>query len=139
MKFKLFMVVFLAVICVSAVSAAIYTPQEGTFAYKEVQEYTLSGFNFTMLNSYDIVFHDETHMSFRGNNNTLNITVSDNGTIDEINSTEGSDASKTMLGPVEGYLVDRNGDYTFSFIEDNSLVTLSSNDLSLMIGVIGED
>lgn len=44
-----------------------------------------------------------------------------------------------MFGSVEGYLVDRNGSYTFSFTEDGNLITVSSKDMSLMIGVIGKD
>jgi hypothetical protein len=44
-----------------------------------------------------------------------------------------------MLGSVEGYLVDRNGSYTFSFFENETLVTVGSNDMTLMMGVIGKD
>ena len=44
-----------------------------------------------------------------------------------------------MLGSVEGYLIDRNGTYAFSFMENNTLVTVSSKDMTLMMGVIGKD
>lgn len=78
-------------------------------------------------------------MFFEGTNNTLNISVVENGEIKEVNSTKNVTASQTMFGSVEGYLVDRNGSYTFSFTEDGNLITVSSKDMSLMIGVIGKD
>ena len=78
-------------------------------------------------------------MFFDGNNNTLNISVVENGKIKEVNSTKNVSVSETMLGSVEGYLVDRNGSYTFSFIENDTLVTVSSKDMTLMMGVIGKD
>ena len=44
-----------------------------------------------------------------------------------------------MFGSVEGYLVDKNGTYTFSYTEDDKLVVVKSKDMSLMMGAIGKD
>lgn len=41
-----------------------------------------------------------------------------------------------MLGSAEGYLVDNNGTYTFSYTLDDKLVIITSKDMSLMIGII---
>lgn len=127
------------VLSIGIVSAESYMPQDGVFAFKEVENYTLNGFNFTILSSYDVLMENETHMAFEGDNNTLNISVVDGGNITRVNSTANVTASDTMLGSVEGYLVDRNGSYTFSFIENDKLITVSSKDMTLMMGVIGKD
>ena len=44
-----------------------------------------------------------------------------------------------MFGSVEGYLVDKNGTYTFSYKEDEKLVVIKSKDMALMIGAMGKD
>lgn len=139
MKLKIALAIVLVMISIGVVSAESYMPQEGVFAFKEVEDYTLNGFNFTILSEYDLVFENQTHMEFEANNNTLNISVVENGNITEVNSTNNVTASQTMLGSVEGYLVDRNGSYTFSFFENETLITVSSNDMTLMMGVIGKD
>lgn len=139
MKFKFLFAAVLVLMSVGFVAGESYTPQDGVFAYQEVENYTLNGFNFTILSSYNLAFENETHMFFNGNNNTLNISVTDSGNISEVNSTENVTASQTMLGSVEGYLLDRNGSYTFSFTENNTLISVSSKDMSLMMGVIGRD
>ena len=139
MKFKIALACFLMVLSIGIVSAESYMPQDGVFAFKEVENYTLNGFNFTILSSYDVLMENETHMAFEGDNNTLNISVVDGGNITRVNSTANVTASDTMLGSVEGYLVDRNGSYTFSFIENDKLITVSSKDMTLMMGVIGKD
>lgn len=139
MKLKIALAIVLVMISIGVVSAESYMPQEGVFAFKEVEDYTLNGFNFTILSEYDLVFENQTHMEFEANNNTLNISVVENGNITEVNSTNNVTASQTMLGSVEGYLVDRNGSYTFSFFENETLITVSSKDMTLMMGVIGKD
>ena len=139
MKFKMLLAIVVIIALAGAVSAETYMPQDGVFAYHEVENYTLNGFNFTMLADYDLIFENETHMMFEGDNNTLNISVDENGKITKVNSTKNVTASKTMLGSAEGYLVDRNGSYTFSFLENETLITVSSKDMTLMMGVIGKD
>lgn len=139
MKFKIALAIVLIIISVGVVSAESYMPHDGVFAYKEVENYTLNGFDFMILSEYNLVFENETHMEFEGSNNTLNISAVDGGEIVKVNSTENATASDTMFGSVEGYLVDRNGSYTFSFMENNTLITVSSKDMTLMMGVIGKD
>lgn len=139
MKLKIALAIVLVMISIGVVSAESYMPQEGVFAFKEVEDYTLNGFNFTILSEYGLVFENQTHMEFEASNNTLNISVVENGNITEVNSTNNVTASQTMLGSVEGYLVDRNGSYTFSFFENETLITVSSKDMTLMMGVIGKD
>lgn len=139
MKFKMLLAIVVIIALAGAVSAETYMPQDGVFAYQEVENYTLNGFNFTMLADYDLIFENETHMMFEGDNNTLNISVDENGKINKVNSTKNVTASKTMLGSAEGYLVDGNGSYTFSFLENETLITVSSKDMTLMMGVIGKD
>ena len=139
MKIKFLIAIILVLASIGFVYSESYMPQEGVFAYKEVENYSLNGFNFTILSDYNLVSQNTTHMFFDGNNNTLNISVVENGKIKEVNSTKNVSVSETMLGSVEGYLVDRNGSYTFSFIENDMLVTVSSKDMTLMMGVIGKD
>lgn len=139
MKFKIALACILMILSIGIASAESYMPQDGVFAFKEVENYTLNGFNFTILSNYDVLMENETHMAFEGDNNTLNISVVDGGNITRVNSTDNVTASDTMLGSVEGYLVDRNGSYTFSFIENDKLITVSSKDMTLMMGVIGKD
>lgn len=139
MKIKFLIAVLLVLASVGFAYSESYMPQEGVFAYQEVENYTLNGFNFTILSSYKPVSQNSTHMFFEGNNNTLNISVEGHGNITELNSTRNVTVSDTMLGSVQGHLVDRNGSYTFSFWENDSLVTVSSKDMTLMIGVIGKD
>ena len=139
MKIKFLIAIILVLASIGFVYSESYMPQEGVFAYKEVENYSLNGFNFTILSDYNLVSQNTTHMFFDGNNNTLNISVVENGKIKEVNSTKNVSVSETMLGSVEGYLVDRNGSYTFSFIENDTLVTVSSKDMTLMMGVIGKD
>lgn len=139
MKFKILFALALVLASAGLACAESYMPHDGVFAYQEVENYTLNGFNFTILSSYDLAFENGTHMFFNGNNNTLNISVTDGGDVDEVNSSENVTASQTMFGSVEGYLVDNNGSYTFSFIENDTLISVSSKDMSLMMGVIGRD
>ena len=115
-------------------------PHDGVFAYKEVENHTLNGFNFTILSEYKLVYQNTTHMFFEGNNNALNISVEDNNKTTDDFSTENMTASETtMLGSVEGNFADRNGTYTFSFEDNGKLITVSSKDMTLMMGVIGKD
>jgi hypothetical protein len=44
-----------------------------------------------------------------------------------------------MVGSQEGYLVDKNGTFTFSYKEGGKLVTIKSKDMALMMGAMGKD
>lgn len=139
MKFKIFITILLLFTLTGIVFSASYTAEKGVFIYKEVENYTLDDFNFTVPTSYDLVFENETALTFEGDNDTLEINVIEGGKIQKVNSTKNVTAENTMLGPVEGYLVDRNGTYTFSYVEDDCLISVSSKNMTLMMGVLGLD
>lgn len=139
MKFKILVAVLLVFGLIGVVYSASYMPETGIFAYKEVENYTLDGFNFTVPVSYNLTSQTNSSLSFKGFNDTLKINVVENGEIKQVNSTKNVTAGETMLGSQEGYLVERNGTYTFSYIEDEYLVRVSSKNMTLMMGVLGLD
>ena len=139
MKFKILMAVLVLFSLMGIVCSSSYTAESGVFIYKEVENYTLNGFNFTVPTSYNLTLENDTSLAFEGDNDTLVIDVIKDGKIKTVNSTKNVTADNTMLGSVEGYLVDRNGTYTFSYIEEDSLVSVSSKDMTLMMGVLGLD
>lgn len=123
----------------AGIVCASYTAEEGIFIYREVENYTLNGFNFTVPTSYELILENKTSLEFEGVNDTLKIDVIEDGEIKWVNSTKNVTADETMLGSVEGYLVDRNGTFTFSYLEDDYLISISSKDMTLMMGVLGMD
>ena len=141
MKIKYLIPILILFALTSAVSAQTFTPEEGIFAFREVEIYEINQINFTIPTDYDVTFENSTQMDFRHDNDKLKITVIDNGTVKKVkdNKTKNITSSKTMFGSVEGYLVDRNGTYTFSYKENDKLVTIKSKDMALMIGVMGKD
>lgn len=139
MKIKFLIAVLLIMGSIGFAYSESYMPQDGVFAYQEVEDYTLNGFNFTILSNYKIVSQDSNHMFFEGNNNTLNISVEDKKNVTVENLTKNATESRTMFGSVEGNFVDTNGSYTFSFTENDKLITVGSKDMTLMMGVIGKD
>ena len=140
MKFKIFVVGLLLLASIGFVCAETYMPHEGPFAYKEVQKYSLNGFDFVMPTIYNLTYHDNTDMHFEGNNETFNVNVvKDANQSGNSTAFKGVSGSKTMVGSVEGDLVEKNGTYEFSFHQQDYTVTLTSKDMSLMIGVMGRD
>lgn len=139
MKIKVLTAVFLILGSLAIGCCEAYMPHEGVFAYTEVENYTLNDFNFTIPSMYNPVFNNSTHMFFSSANSTLNLSVVDGAKIHEVNSSKNVTASYTMFGSVDGYLVNRNGSYSFSFYENETLITVSSKDMTLMVGVIGKD
>lgn len=139
MKIKVLTAVFLILASLAIGCCEAYLPHEGVFAYTEVENYTLNDFNFTIPSMYNPVFNNATHMFFTSANSTLNLSVVDGAKIHEVNSSKNVTASYTMFGSVDGYLVNRNGSYSFSFYENETLITVSSKDMTLMVGVIGKD
>ena len=139
MKIKYLMAILLVFAVAGFVNAETFTPESGIFAYRDVENYTLEGLNFTVPVDYELQDGGDNFLSFKKENDTLNITVELNGTVDEVNSTNTTKASYTMLGSQEGYLIDDMGNYTFSYFEDNYLITISSKDVSLIMGVMGKD
>lgn len=140
MKLRYLMAIILTLALAGFVCAETFTPTEGSFAFKEVENYTLHGINFTVPVEYKLKDKDNDHLLFKDGKNKLKITVEKNGKIKKVNSTKKIKAEKTMLGSVKGYLVDKNSkSYTFSYKQGKYLVVIKSNDLPLIIGVMGRD
>lgn len=139
MKVKLIITVALVLAFAGYVCAETFTPNEGNFAFHEVENYTLHGINFTIPTSYELKDNDSDNMIFKDGKNKLQIKIIENGKIKKVNSTKKVKSGKTMLGSVEGYLVDRNGSYTFSYKEGKYLVTIKSKDMPLIIGLIDKN
>lgn len=138
MKFKIFIICLIILASAGFACAETYMPQDGQFAYMEVQNYSLNDFDFIMPVIYNLTYQDDTNMYFEGNNKTFDITVVKDAN-QSMYATNDSAGSKTMIGSVEGNLVEKNGTYTFSFHQQDYTVTLKSKDMSLMIGVMGRD
>lgn len=139
MKFKILVAALLLFCMMGTAFCESYTADSGVFIYQEVENFTLNGFNFTVPASYGLIFENETSLTFEGENDTLIIDVIADGEIQKVNSTGNVTADETMFGSVDGYLVDDNGTYSFSYIEDDYLVRVSSKDMRLMMGVLGFD
>ena len=138
MKLRYLAIIALLFISVGVTSAS-YMPDEGTFAFREVENYTLHDINFTVPVDYELKDIGDDFLVFKHDNEKLKINVTENGKIKKVNSTKNVTAGKTMMGSQEGYLVDRNGSYTFSYKEGDYLVTIKSKNMPLMIGVMGKD
>ena len=120
MKFKYIIAPIILLALVACVSAEPFTPNEGIFAFKEVEIHDVNGINFTVPTEYEVTFENSTQMDFKHGKDKLKISVVDNGTVKKVkeNKTRNITSGKTMFGSVEGYLVDKNGTYTFSYKED---------------------
>lgn len=138
MKLRYLAIIALLFISVGVTSAS-YMPDEGTFAFREVENYTLHDINFTVPVDYELKDIGDDFLVFKHDKEKLKINVTENGKIKKVNSTKNVTAGKTMMGSQEGYLVDRNGSYTFSYKEGDYLVTIKSKNMPLMIGVMGKD
>ena len=138
MKFKYLIFTLVVLTSIGAASAA-FMPEEGTFAFMEVENYTLHDINFTVPTDFKLNDSSDDFLIFKNAKSKLKITVIKDGKIKKVNSTKNVTAAKTMLGSQKGYLVDRNGSYTFSYHEGDYLVTIKSKDMHLMIGVMGKD
>ena len=141
MKLRYVMAVFLMLALAGFVAGGTFMPSEGTFAFQEVEIFDINGINFTVPTDYEVTFENETEMHFKDGKDKLKISVIDNGTIKKVkeNKTKKITSGKTMLGSVEGYLVDRNGSYSFSYNEGDKLVVVKSKNMPLMIGAMGKD
>ena len=139
MKLKYLLIALLALALAGAVSAQSYRPTQDTFAYIEVENYTLHDINFTVPVEYELKDSGEDFLLFKHGKEKLKINAVKNGTIKKVNSTKKVKANTTLLGTQKGYLVDRNGSYTFSYHEGKYLVTIKSKNLPLVNGVMGKD
>ena len=138
MKFRYFLAIIILIACIGFASAETFTPTNGTFAYQEVEIFDVNGINFTVPTSYDVIFENDTEMDFKHDKEKLKISVVENGTVKKVkeNMTRNLTSGKTMFGAVEGYLVDNNGTYTFSYKQDDKLVVIKSKNMPLMIGAM---
>ncbi|MBQ8018281.1 MAG: hypothetical protein IJ258_09295 [Methanobrevibacter sp.] len=141
MKIYYLMSILLLFALIACVSAESFMPDEGIFAYREVEIHEINGINFTVPTDYEVTFENSTQMDFRHEKDKLKISVINNGTVKKVkkNPSKNITSGKTMFGSVEGYLVDKNGTYTFSYKEDEKLVVIKSKDMALMIGAMGKD
>lgn len=139
MKLKYVLAVLAFVAFVGIVSAESYMPSEGAFAFKEVENHTLHKINFTIPVEYKLKDSSDDFMLFKHGKDKLKIEVVKKGKIKKVNSTKKVKANSTLLGTQKGYLVERNGSYTFSYHEGKYLVTIKSRNMPLMIGVMGKD
>ena len=140
MKIKYLLLIALVFALIGAVSAGTFMPTEGTFAFKEVKNYTLHDINFTVPVDYKLTDHDDDFMLFKHKKDKLKITVEKNAKVKKVKSTKKVKSGRTTLGSVKGYLVDKNGKrYIFSYKEGKYLVTIKAKDLNLIIGAIGQD
>ena len=140
MKLRYVVAALLLFALVGFVCAEAYVPTEGDFAFREVENFTLHGINFTVPTDYKLKDSGDDFLLFKNGKDKLKITVEKNGTIKKVNSTKKIKAGKTMIGSVKGYLVDKNStSYTFSYKEGKYLVVIKSKDLSLITGMIGKD
>jgi hypothetical protein len=123
------------------VHAETFMPDEGIFAFREVETFEINGINFTVPTDYEVVFENGTDMHFKHGKDKLKISVIKNGKIKKVkrNPSKNITSARTMVGSQEGYLVDKNGTFTFSYKEDGKLITIKSKDMALMMGAMGKD
>lgn len=81
MKVKLIITVALVLAFAGYVCAETFTPNEGNFAFQEVENYTLHGINFTIPTSYELKDNDSDNMIFKDGKNKLQIKIIENGKI----------------------------------------------------------
>ena len=139
LRYILPILLFFGLIC--CVSAETFMPEEGIFAFREVEVFEINGINFTVPTDYEVTSQNSTEMQFAHGKDKLKISVTENGKIKKVKKdlSKNITAEKTMFGSVKGYFVDKNGTFTFSYKEDGKLVVIKSKDTSLMMGVIGKD
>lgn len=140
MKLKYPLTIILMLLLIGIASAQTFTPTQGNFAYREVENMTINNINFTIPTDYEKTFENNTEIHFKGPDN-LKISVNKDGKIEKVKSNPSKNitSEKTMFGSIEGYLVDKNGTYTLSYKENGKLIVIKSKNMPLMIGIIGKD
>ena len=126
---------------IGVVHAESFMPDEGIFAYRQVEVFEINGINFTVPTDYDVILENDTDMHFKHDKDKLKISVVKDGKVKKVkrNPSKNITSAKTMVGSQEGYLVDKNGTFTFSYREDGKLITIKSRDMALMMGAMGKD
>lgn len=138
MKLRYIVPLALLFALIACVSAETFTPDEGIFAFREVEIFEINGINFTVPTDYNVTFQSDTEMDFKHDKDKLKISVVKGGKVKKVKKDPSKNitSGKTMFGATEGYLVDKNGTYTFSYKQDGKLVVLKSKDMALMIGAM---
>ena len=141
MKLRYVVVLVALFAVIGVVHAESFMPDEGIFAYRQVEVFEINGINFTVPTDYDVILENDTDMHFKHDKDKLKISVIKNGKIKKVkrNPSKNITSAKTMVGSQEGYLVDKNGTFTFSYREDGKLITIKSRDMALMMGAMGKD
>ncbi|WP_305515064.1 hypothetical protein [Methanobrevibacter sp. V14] len=138
MKVRYVLAILILFTLIACVHGEKFTPESGTFAFREVEIFEINGINFTIPADYNITYENNTEMDFEHGKNKLNISVADNGTVEKVKKdmSKNITSGKTMLGSQKGYLVDKNGTYTFSYMKNDKLVVIKSENMPLMIGAM---
>ena len=140
MKLRYIIPIFLIFAFVGFVSAETFTPESGIFAFKEVENTTVNGIDFTVPVDYKETFSNDTCKIFKKGKDKLKISVVKNGKVHKVKNSKKVKSGSTFLGSVKGYLVDKNSiSYTFSYHEGKKLVVIKSKELPLIMGVMGKD
>lgn len=141
MKIKIIILLMIAIGFIGLAHAEPFTPTNGTFAFQEVDIHEIKGINFTIPTKYNITHEDYDEMDFKGVFDKIKIKVTDNGKVKKVKADKSKNitSGKTMLGSVKGYLINKNGTYTFSYKEDGKLVVIKSTNMPLIIGAMGKD
>ena len=100
MKLRYLIAILAILLFVGFVSGEKFTPSEGDFAFKEVENYTLHGINFTVPVEYKLKDKQKDSLLFKHGKDKLKITVKKNGKIKKVKSTKKIKAEKetTSIG-----------------------------------------
>ena len=83
MKFKYLLSIILLFALIACVGAS-FVPDEGTFAFREVEVYEINGINFTVPTDYEVISENATQMQFKHDKDKLKISVEDNGEVKKV-------------------------------------------------------
>jgi hypothetical protein len=81
MKLKYVVVLVALFAVVGFVHAESFMPDEGIFAYRQVEVFEINGINFTVPTDYEVAFENDTDMHFKHGKDKLKISVIKNGKI----------------------------------------------------------
>ena len=85
MKLKYFIVLFIFLATMACVSAETFTPDQGIFAFREVETFEINEINFTVPADYNVTYHGDTQMNITNGHDDLSITVDENAKVKKHN------------------------------------------------------
>ena len=110
MKFRYLLAIVLLFALIGFVSAEAFMPEEGTFAFREVENYTLHDINFTVPTEYRLQDSGNDFLDFKHGKDKLKITVVKDGKIEKVKSTKKIKSGNTMLvscnHQIKGHVID---------------------------------